>query len=130
MVRSATVADAVQISAIYNHDIADTVVSFEEEPLSVPAMAQCMQRIVQDFPWLIWEESGEVLGYAYATHWHERSTYRHSMESTIYLRPDAVGRRMDSRLYEALAQHVGIAERSMTSEQMRKIVCEELAHAR
>jgi GNAT superfamily N-acetyltransferase len=41
-------------------------------------------------------------GYAYATHWHERSAYRHSVESTIYLRPDAVGQRIGTRLYETL----------------------------
>jgi len=103
MVRSATVADAVQISAIYNHYIAHTVVTFEEEPLSVASMAQRMERVLQEFPWLVWEEGGEVLGYAYATRWHERSAYRHSVESTIYLRTDAVGRRIGSRLYEALA---------------------------
>lgn len=106
MVRIATAADAVPVCEIYNHYIVQTVVTFEEEPLSVESMARRMEGVLRDFPWLVWEEGGEVLGYAYAAHWHERSAYRHSAETTIYLRPDVVGRRIGLGLYEALLSNL------------------------
>lgn len=102
MIREATAADAAQICSIYNHYVSHTHVTFEEDPVSVDAMRQRMERPGSSVPWLLWAEGPEVLGYAYARRWHERSAYRHSVESTIYLRADSVGRRIGSRLYESL----------------------------
>ena len=102
MIRVASVDDAAEICAIYNHYVAHTVVTFEEEPVGVAAMAQRMQAIQPQLPWLVWTEGPQVLGFSYAGKWKERSAYCHSVESTIYLRPGALGRRIGSRLYEAL----------------------------
>jgi L-amino acid N-acyltransferase YncA len=102
MIRTATTEDAAQVCAIYNHYVAHTHVTFEEQPVAADTMAQRIRGILPRLPWLVWAESGEVLGYSYAGTWKERSAYRYSVESTIYLRPDATGRRIGSRLYEAL----------------------------
>jgi phosphinothricin acetyltransferase len=51
------------------------------------------------FPWLVFEEQGQVLGYAYASKWKPRAAYRQSVESSVYLRHDAGGRGIGKQLY-------------------------------
>ncbi len=103
MLRPATIADAAAIAGIYNHYVLNTVVTFEEE--AVPA-TEIAQRIADTLaagrPWLVWEEDGRVLGYAYASGWKSRCSYRFSLETTIYLDKDAMGRGIGTRLYTAL----------------------------
>jgi phosphinothricin acetyltransferase len=103
LIRTAQVRDAAFIAAIYNHYVAGTTISFEEEPVSEGEMARRMQAVqASGLPWLVTEIDGEVAGYAYATKWKERSAYRFSVESSVYLRHDAHGRGLGKALYEEL----------------------------
>jgi phosphinothricin acetyltransferase len=52
--------------------------------------------------WLVLELDMQVVGYAYATKWKERSAYRFSVESTVYLHLDCRGRGLAKPLYEHL----------------------------
>lgn len=106
MIRAASVTDAEQIAAIYNHYIEHTVVTFEETPLSVEAIAERIGRLSADYPWLVCERDGRVVGYAYAACWHERSAYRLSAETTIYLDRSHVRRGAGSALYRALLRNL------------------------
>lgn len=100
--RDCTVDDAAPISAIYNHYVLETSVTFEETAVSASEMAQRMAGVTAQFPWLVWERHGTVLGYAYAMSWKARSAYRHSVETTIYLSPDATGEGIGTALYQSL----------------------------
>jgi phosphinothricin acetyltransferase len=102
MLRKVTAQDAFAICAIYNHYVRETVVTFEETPVSESEMAQRISDVVQRLPWLVWEEGGEVIGYAYATPWKVRAAYRNSVESSIYLAPGVRGRGIGKQLYTAL----------------------------
>jgi phosphinothricin acetyltransferase len=103
MIRPASPADAAAIAAIYNHYITETIVTFEEEPLSVDEMSRRITLTTGDgFPWLVWEEDRRVLGYAYAAGWKTRRSYRHSAEVTVYLDHTATGRGIGQRLYTAI----------------------------
>ena len=62
------------------------------------------RRITEDFPWLVWEEKGEILGYTYACHPFERAAYSWCAEPSIYLKPSAQGRGIGRRLYAALEE--------------------------
>lgn len=106
MIRSIRSTDAAAICGIYNPYIRDTYITFEEQPVDEETIAGRMAEILPTLPWLVWEEQQQVLGYAYAARWRERSAYRHSVESTIYLRPDAMGRGIGSRLYGALLEEL------------------------
>ncbi|MEP6591257.1 MAG: N-acetyltransferase family protein, partial [Gemmatimonadota bacterium] len=53
-------------------------------------------------PWLVAEQGGVVVGYAYAGKWKTRHGYRFTVESTVYLDPNHVGHGTGSRLYRAL----------------------------
>lgn len=103
MIRPATQSDAGAIAAIYNYYVTDTIVTFEEEPLPSSEMARRIQ-IVHDegLPWLVAEENGEILGYAYANPWKERIGYRFTVETTVYLSKDCTGRGIGSQLYSEL----------------------------
>jgi L-amino acid N-acyltransferase YncA len=102
MIRYATPDDSGQICNIYNHYILKTQITFEEQPVSPEDMVQRIQETLQSLPWLVWEEEQQLLGYAYASKWKGRCAYRYSVESTIYLHPDSVGKRIGSQLYSAL----------------------------
>lgn len=104
IIRPALHSDAAQICAIYNPYIEATHVTFEEELVKADTMAERIEAILPVLPWLVWEERHEIIGYAYAARWKERSAYRRSVESTIYLRPDAVRQGVGTRLYTALLE--------------------------
>lgn len=101
-IRAATAADAAAICGIYNHYIETTAISFETEAVSVATMSARIAEVQSRFHWLVYEEDGQVLGYAYVTPWKPRAAYRHSVESSVYLRHDAGGRGIGKRLYAAL----------------------------
>jgi phosphinothricin acetyltransferase len=102
MLRNCTPADADRICAIYNHYVLETVVTFEERPVTVDEMARRIADVTARYPWLVYESNGEVCGYAYAAPWKERSAYRYSVESTIYLAPQVTGQGIGTLLYAAL----------------------------
>lgn len=103
MIRALADADIQAITQIYNHYIQHTVITFEEELITADQMAKRTKKVSQQgLPWLVAEQSGEVIGYAYATQWKERSAYRFTVEITVYLAPDAAGEGWGSKLYSAL----------------------------
>lgn len=101
--RSASAADADALARIYNYYIENTVITFEEEPVSPKSMAARVAEIESlSLPWLVAEVGGKVVGYAYANKWKVRSAYRHSVETTIYLEHGHQGRGVGKTLYAAL----------------------------
>ena len=102
MLRQCTPSDAAQICDIYNHYVRETVITFEESPVVETEMAKRITDITSRLPWLVWETDGVIVGYAYASPWKVRAAYRHAVESSIYLSPQATGRGLGSRLYPAL----------------------------
>ena len=103
MIRRATTADAAAMAAIYNHYVANTVVTFEEEAVPAADMARRLGEVfAADLPWLVATEDDRVLGYAYANKWKARCSYRFSLESTIYLDHAATGRGLGTALYTTL----------------------------
>jgi phosphinothricin acetyltransferase len=101
-IRPCLPADAARVCAIYNHYVRETVVTFEEEPVPEREMAERIRDASAKWPWLVGEEGGDVVGYAYAAPWKTRSAYRFAVESTVYLAPGLTGRGIGTRLYETL----------------------------
>ena len=107
MIRTATPDDAAIISEIYNHYIKNTVITFEEDEVSASEIRQRMLAIKEDkLPWLMAEDQGQVIGYAYASKWKERCAYRYSVEVTVYLCPSAKKKGWGSRLYQTLFERL------------------------
>lgn len=102
MIRPATSDDAAAVTTIYNHYIEHTVVTFEETAVTREEVAARMSVHGESYPWFVLEENETVLGYAYSAPWHQRAAYRHSVETSIYLRHTAVGGGVGTRLYRHL----------------------------
>ena len=103
LIRPATLDDAEAVARIYNHYIRDTVVTFEEDVVSIQEMTGRLGKVTaSSLPWVVAEENGSVLGYAYASAWHGRCAYRFSTEITVYLAPGAQGKGLGSKLYDTL----------------------------
>ena len=104
MIRHIRAQDIPAILAIYNFYIKETVATFEVAPVSEDDILERVTKVrAASLPWLVAEnEQGQTLGYAYASPWKERFAYRHSVEITVYLRPDALRLGLGSRLYQAL----------------------------
>jgi len=101
-VRDASVADAEACAAIYAPYVTDTAVTFESEPPSPAEMAERIAKAGRTHAWLVLEDGGRVVGYAYGAPFHARAAYRWSCEVSVYLE---VGRRRTGAgraLYEVL----------------------------
>jgi L-amino acid N-acyltransferase YncA len=101
-IRAAHEGDAAAIAAIYNPYVRDTVISFEQTPLSDSDMAQRIREYTAQYPWLVATIDDKVVAYAYATRWRTRAAYDHALESTIYVDQAYVGRGIAGPLYRAL----------------------------
>ncbi len=102
LVRAATESDAAACAAIYAPYVTDTAITFETEPPSAAEMAERIATASRGHAWLVLEDDGRVVGYAYGTRMHARAAYRWSCEVSVYLEP---GRRRSGggrALYEAL----------------------------
>jgi phosphinothricin acetyltransferase len=103
MLREATAADAAAIAAIYNQYVTDTIVTFEEEPVTADEIASRMAKVRgASLPWLVAEAEGKVVGYAYASPWAARVGYRFTVEITVYVHRDHSAKGLGSALYGAL----------------------------
>ncbi|MDR2485297.1 MAG: GNAT family N-acetyltransferase [Treponema sp.] len=106
MIRSVKTGDAPAICDIYNHYIKDTAVSFEETPVSPQEMEARIRNISAAYPWLVWEENGIPIGYAYVNKWKDRSAYRFSAEDSIYLKQGHEHKGIGKRLLAGLLDEV------------------------
>jgi len=102
-IRAAASSDSSALAAIYNHYVAETVITFEEKPIHPDEMARRIEDVRSaSLPWLVAEENGQVVGYAHASPWKTRSAYRFSVEITVYVAPGNVGHGIGSMLYSDL----------------------------
>ena len=101
MIRLAKETDLSQILEIYGPYVLNTATSFE---YTVPTLEEFTHRfrdITAQFPWLVWEEDGEIWGYVYGSAPYARAAYSWCAELSIYLLPQAQGRGIGSKLYAA-----------------------------
>jgi len=102
MIRPATEKDVPEILEIYAPYVENTTVTFEYD---VPCRRSFLQRfldITAQYPWLVWEEDGKILGYAHASAPYSRAAFSWCAEPSIYLRPEAKGRGIGRKLYTVL----------------------------
>lgn len=103
-IREAVPADVPAMLEIYSYFVRETAVSFEYE---VPSWEEFTRRLIEhqrQFPWLVWEEDGRVLGYVYAGQPFERAAYHWCAEISCYLAEGARGRGIGRTLYAHVEQ--------------------------
>lgn len=102
MIRRVRLSDASDIVYIYNNYVLKTVVSFETEVLSIMEMKRRISVFSADYPYLVYEKDGRIAGYCYAHAWKSRAAYGRTLETTIYLAPEAKGQGIGRELMERL----------------------------
>lgn len=104
LIRPSTDADVPQIAAIYAHHVLHGTGTFETTPPTESDMAARRADVLgKGLPYLVAEEDGRVLGFAYCQWFKPRPAYRFSAEDSIYLHPDAAGRGVGKQLLAELA---------------------------
>jgi L-amino acid N-acyltransferase YncA len=107
-VRSATIADAEVCAAIYAPYVTETAITFELEPPSPAEMAERIATALESHAWLVLEDGGQVVGYAYGSRLNPRPAYRWSCEVSVYVergrRRTGAGRALYDELLARLAQ--------------------------
>lgn len=103
-IRFATVQDLPAILEIYRPYIEHTAISFEYDVPSPDAFLQRFLTVTADCPWLVWEENGDIFGYAYAAPAFERKAYAWCADVSVYLKPEAHGKGIGRALYTKLEQ--------------------------
>jgi L-amino acid N-acyltransferase YncA len=100
-IRPAAAADIPAIAAIYAHHVLHGSATFEEVPPDEAEMARRHAAVTgRGLPYIVAEEAGRVVGYAYAAPYRERSAYRFTLEDSIYLDPAALRRGIGRALLE------------------------------
>ena len=109
LIRLAEEQDSAAIAAVYRHYVEQTPVSFEDV---APDAAEMGRRMRGDrpgfYPWFVAEEGDQLLGYAASSPFRTRRAYRWTVETGIYLAPDAAGRGVGRELLSTL---LGVLER-------------------
>jgi L-amino acid N-acyltransferase YncA len=102
--RPATQHDLPAITAIYAHHVLHGTGTFETEPPSLAEMEQRWSDVrARSLPYLLAEEAGQILGFAYCNWFKPRPAYRFSAEDSIYVAPHAHRRGVGRSLLQALA---------------------------
>lgn len=107
LIREATATDLPDVLALYRHYVRNSVVTFDETPPSLRAFRSRFDHTQKlGYPFLVAHSPrGEILGYARVQPFRDKSAFRHTVESTIYLSPAATGRRLGTALLTALLEH-------------------------
>ena len=102
-IRAATASDFPAIAAITNHYILTTPIHFAYDPVSPADLRALWESYRNTHPYLVLTEgAGEVIGYAKAAPWRERTAYDRTAEIGIYIRHDLLSRGHGKPLYRAL----------------------------
>jgi L-amino acid N-acyltransferase YncA len=101
-IRLATPDDASQIQAIYAPFCEHSPATFETQAPTIEEMSQRITKLLQKYPWLVYEYNSEVLGYVYAAAHHERTAYQWSVNVSVYIHEKARRQGIGYGLYISL----------------------------
>ena len=101
-IRVATPQDAGALLAIYAPYVTDTAITFEYEVPSITEFRERIRHTLERYPYLVMEQDGEILGYAYAGPFKERAAYDWAVETTIYVKQGMKKQGIGRKLYQAL----------------------------
>ncbi len=126
VIRPATPADLPDIQRIYGHHVTTGFASFEEVAPELAEMKRRYTALVEaGFPYLVAELGGRVVGYTYCGAYRPRPAYRYSVENSVYLAHDAVGRGIGRRLLAALIERAT----ALGKRQMVAVIGDSANHA-
>ncbi|WP_330631185.1 GNAT family N-acetyltransferase [Halocatena halophila] len=102
LIRHVNQTDAGAIADIYAPFVESSHVTFETTPPDATEMAGRIERTTERYPWLVCELDEDILGYAYASSFHERTAYQWTATVSVYVSPPAQRQGIAQQLYAAL----------------------------
>lgn len=102
--RIAESGDAEGVLSIYTPYVTETSVTFDYDVEEAKVFCQKIDEMLKEFPWVIAEHEGRIIGYAYAKRHRDRAAYNWCAESSIYVHADFHGKGLAKLLYEALLE--------------------------
>jgi phosphinothricin acetyltransferase len=103
VIRRTTSDDLEAIGTIYAHHVQTSVATFELTPPDPSEWQRRLQTVAGDgLPFLTATRDDQIVGYAYCAPWKVRPAYRHTVEDSIYVAPDAIGCGVGGRLLDGL----------------------------
>lgn len=102
IIRDARKDDTGKIREIYAPYIMNTAITFRDELSDFEDNKNEIEKLTKSHAYLVAEEDNEILGYAYATPVRSQAAYEHSVETSIYLKPEAKGKNIGRKLYEEI----------------------------
>ncbi|PIA77976.1 phosphinothricin acetyltransferase [Gaetbulibacter sp. 4G1] len=102
MIRSFHIKDIKALLDIYNYYVLNTIVTFDIKALSLEIFTEKVNHINAKYPFIVFEENGNILGYAYGSKWRPKPAYNHTVESTVYVKHGEHGKQIGSKLYAEL----------------------------
>ena len=100
--RPAELKDAEVLVDIYNPYIKETTVTYEYDEITAEEFAGRMESVMGKYPYIVAEEDGNILGYAYGSPYHVRAAYQWDCDLSVYLRMDSRGKGVGKLLFEKL----------------------------
>lgn len=101
-IRLATPSDAAALLAIYAPYVENTAITFEYEVPTIEDFTNRIAKTLEKYPYLVAEEDGVVVGYAYASTYYARTAYDWAVELSVYVSLDSRGQGVGTKLYDAL----------------------------
>ena len=101
-IRLATPSDAAALLAIYAPYVENTAITFEYEVPTIEDFTNRIAKTLEKYPYLVAEEDGVVVGYAYASTYYARAAYDWAVELSVYVSLDSRGQGVGTKLYDAL----------------------------
>lgn len=105
MITKVLPTDAAEITAIYNYYIRESVSTFDMEEWSVEKMEERIKDISASYPYFVYRTAeGSMAGFCYAHPWKEKDAYKRTLETTVYVSPDHLGKGIGRMLMEKLIE--------------------------
>lgn len=102
IIRIATVNDAEKLLKLYTPYVKQTAITFEYDVPSVEEFAERIKNVLKKYPYLVAEQNGELLGYAYVSSFKARAAYAWSVETSIYVEQNKKNTGIGGKLHQAL----------------------------
>jgi len=103
-IRTASVDDAKELLEIYSPYVEKTAITFEYDVPDLQEFTDRISKTLQKYPYIVAEQEGEILGYAYAGAFKGRAAYDWAVEMTIYLKENRRKTGLGKRLYQVMEQ--------------------------
>lgn len=102
MIRALDIKDTRAILEIYNYYVLNSTVTFDIDTITFDAFSEKLKLISANYPFIVFEENNEILGYAYGSRFRPRPAYNYVAESTVYVKHTAHGKQIGTKLYAEL----------------------------